>query len=281
RELEAAEWIEAQLIAMGYSQDAVRIQQFGWDDVTAQSDRFGSPMRWDFWVRDSEGFDEEPREFSQNVVLTVPGQSPQKIIVGAHYDSLNFPGASDNASGSALLLESAQRMLSIDNYYTIEYVFFGAEEIGLLGAYYYINSLTQEQRDNIIFMANADVLFEGEYFLFGTAYMTDRGAVAANSITNRIEAIAEQVNAVHNTELISHVDAVHMGSDHLVFIDEGITIVTMFGMHRNEAGQYVARVLHTDRDEFHYINETWSGKMEEAMRTYSLFLEALLTAHYE
>ncbi len=74
-----------------------------------------------------------------NVVAVKPGALAADIyLVGAHYDSVNCPGADDNASGVAGLLEAA-RVLS---YYTFEatliFVAFDSEELGLIGSKGYV-----------------------------------------------------------------------------------------------------------------------------------------------
>ena len=175
KELEAAIWIVEELLAMGHGWDSIEIQEFTyWDLIDARIKML--PNTWMMttspWIL-GDNRDEQIRadRVSQNVVLTLLGESSRKIIVGAHYDSVPYPGASDNASGTALLLESAQRMIDIDHYHTIVYVFFGAEEVGLFGAYYFYYLLTPAQRDNIVMMVNADVLIEGPYILFGAGAM--------------------------------------------------------------------------------------------------------------
>jgi hypothetical protein len=42
----------------------------------------------------------------------------------------------------------------------------------------------------------------------------------------------------------------------------------------------MTRVLHSPRDSFHFIDETWPGKMEEVMWAFSVFLEEVLLAVY-
>jgi hypothetical protein len=66
---------------------------------------------------------------AKNVVLELPGASPDLIIVGAHYDSaVGTPGADDNASGVASTLELA-RLLSASRFEkTLRFVFFANEE---------------------------------------------------------------------------------------------------------------------------------------------------------
>ena len=173
RELETAIWIVEELLAMGHDWDAIYVQEFTYWCVVEMELGVFTVLDWNlvtspFILGVGRDYQLRPDRVSQNVILTLPGQSESKIIVGAHYDSPPYPSASDNASGTALLLESAQRMLELEHYYTIVYVFFGAEEVGLIGAYYYYESLTQAQRDNILMMVNADVLIEGPYIIYGS-----------------------------------------------------------------------------------------------------------------
>jgi len=73
------------------------------------------------------------------------------IIVGAHYDATNAtgdpfiiaPGADDNASGIAALLEIARVMKKKDYHplSSVQFVAFGAEELGLRGSYNYSSKL--------------------------------------------------------------------------------------------------------------------------------------------
>jgi len=71
---------------------------------------------------------------SQNVVALLRGQSEELLVVGAHHDSMLTPGAIDDASGVAVMLEIA-RTLSAENLSrTILFTSFGGEELGLLGS---------------------------------------------------------------------------------------------------------------------------------------------------
>ncbi|MCL1878686.1 MAG: M28 family metallopeptidase, partial [Defluviitaleaceae bacterium] len=166
-ELEAALWIYAELLALGF--DAAWIQPFYYRDVRSD---WPLPLFPALSILNTTPFANlglRADRGSQNVVLTLPGQSSQTIIVGAHYDGVFVPGASDNASGAALLMESASRMREMEHYYTITYVFFGAEEAGLFGAWYYASSINH---DDVIFMINADVLLEGPYLFYMAGYDT-------------------------------------------------------------------------------------------------------------
>ncbi|MFG0252734.1 MAG: M28 family peptidase [Phycisphaerales bacterium JB038] len=71
-----------------------------------------------------------------NVVATKQGTTaPDEVyIVGAHYDSVNNPGADDNASGVALILEAARVLGPYDSNATIRLIAFDREEQGLHGS---------------------------------------------------------------------------------------------------------------------------------------------------
>jgi alkaline phosphatase isozyme conversion protein len=100
---------------------------------------------------------------SANVVAMKTGNSSQEIIVGAHYDSTDAgPGADDNASGLAVMLEVAKLVQNASNLYTIRFIAFGAAENGLLGSYAYLNQMSQEEFENVIGMIDLDSLVAGD-----------------------------------------------------------------------------------------------------------------------
>jgi len=71
---------------------------------------------------------------SRNVVACLPGESDEIIVVNAHHDSMLTPGAVDDASGVAVVLETA-RALSTENLQrTVLFTTFSGEELGLLGS---------------------------------------------------------------------------------------------------------------------------------------------------
>ena len=289
QEMHTAAWIVEVLLAIGYTWGDIEVQEFTVDSAIGYTEL-------GFMIYLAYFFDSTPfmnlgtraSRQSQNVILTVPGRSDEVIVVGAHYDTVMYPGASDNASGVALLLESAQRMLQIDNYYTITYVFFGAEESGLFGSFYYANSLTRQQHDNILFMINADVLLDGEDLFYMAGY-DNNGRPGANRITETWDGIAQSVNARHGTNFEPLPAGVFGPSDQLAFLPWGHTAMFLAGLetfdgwqdiHFDLAIAQMGRVLHSTRDDYHYINERWPGKMEEVMWAFSIFLEELLLASY-
>ncbi|OUJ76300.1 hypothetical protein BXP70_00030 [Hymenobacter crusticola] len=109
---------------------------------------------------------------TQNLIGYVRGraQPDSFLVVTAHYDHLGqmgrhtyFPGANDNASGTAMLLELAAYYAQPTHQpaYSIVFIAFGAEEAGLLGSYYFTeHPLFPLAR--IRFLVNLDLLGTGE-----------------------------------------------------------------------------------------------------------------------
>jgi aminopeptidase YwaD len=104
-----------------------------------------------------------------NVSAMVAGtQKPDSFIfITAHYDHLGgmgrdtyFPGANDNASGVALLLSLAKYYATHPQKYSIGFILFAGEEIGLLGSKYYTENPIVPLK-NIRFLTNTDLAGTG------------------------------------------------------------------------------------------------------------------------
>ena len=92
----------------------------------------------------------------------------KEIIVGAHYDS---DGDSDNASGVALLLATAVGLKNEKFPVTVKYVFFDAEEIGTLGSKFFLDHMSDDEKESIIYMINMDSIGYGDYCnIYGGSY---------------------------------------------------------------------------------------------------------------
>lgn len=80
---------------------------------------------------------------TQNVCGYIPGKVDSIVVYTAHYDhcgmmgdSLFFPGAHDNASGVAAVLDIARMAIADKPYYTMVFMLFSGEEVGLCGSKY-------------------------------------------------------------------------------------------------------------------------------------------------
>ena len=83
-------------------------------------------------------------------VVNVVGRSPTardapRVIVGAHFDTVpNTPGADDNASGIAAMLEAARVVAAGYPEAPVEFVGFNLEEVGMVGSTHYAAQLTRD-----------------------------------------------------------------------------------------------------------------------------------------
>ncbi len=92
-----------------------------------------------------------------NVIAVQPGTVyPNRVyLIGGHYDSVSNPGADDNASGVAAVLECARILSQYPSDCTIKYVAFDLEELGLYGSYAYVQMHSGE---DIRGMISADMV---------------------------------------------------------------------------------------------------------------------------
>lgn len=111
-----------------------------------------------------------PKYQSQNVIATIPAKKKctKTIVFTAHYDHLGrmgtntyFPGANDNASGTAMLLTMAKYFKENPSKYNVVFIAFGGEEAGLLGSKYYTENPFFPLK-KIKFLANLDIMGSGE-----------------------------------------------------------------------------------------------------------------------
>ena len=102
---------------------------------------------------------------SQNVVAELRGTGDEVVVVGAHYDTTpeSGAGANDNASGTAVALALADALAGQSLPFTVRFVSFGAEELGLHGSTYYVASLSDVELGRVKAMLNFDVVGSGEY----------------------------------------------------------------------------------------------------------------------
>ncbi|MCB9752520.1 MAG: M20/M25/M40 family metallo-hydrolase [Myxococcales bacterium] len=108
-------------------------------------------------------------------ILRGNGSSPKRLVIGAHMDHLGMGnshslapgeravhnGADDNASGVATMLALAKTLASVpasERPYDIQFVAFGAEEMGLLGSKHLVTQLGAQAAEQIVAMLNFDMV---------------------------------------------------------------------------------------------------------------------------
>lgn len=123
---------------------------------------------------------------THNLIADWPGRTKnddQVVVVGAHLDSVpEGPGINDNGTGVAGILEIAEQMAATG--YTkklqrpVRFAFWGAEELGLVGSQYYVDTLSDANRAKLYANLNFDMLgspnfarlvYDGDGSAFGAA----------------------------------------------------------------------------------------------------------------
>lgn len=148
---------------------------------------------------------------SQNVIAQPP-DGICEAVAGAHYDSVpTGPGANDNASGTAVVLEMARLLAADGQYDPVCFVLFGAEEVGLLGSSHYVASLTLAEKQRLKGMLDFDMLAVGSGWpLEGSPELT---AIVGEA--------AEALGLPHSASSLP----AGAGSDHAPFIQAGIPAI--------------------------------------------------------
>ena len=104
---------------------------------------------------------------TRNVIAQTPGATDNVIVVGAHLDGVDDgPGINDNGSGSGTILEIAEQMAKVKPRNAVRFIWFSAEESGLLGSTAYVNSLSAAEKADIAGMLNFDMLASPNFVRF-------------------------------------------------------------------------------------------------------------------
>jgi hypothetical protein len=172
----------------------------------------------------------------KNVVGIIPGKNPklkgQSVVLSAHYDHLGHgwpnvrdafkgqvhPGADDNASGIAVMLELAKSLAKSAPDRTIVFLASTAEESGLLGARHYVKVMKDYPVTKAIADVNLDTVGRAgeKVMVFGGTSATEwrfifMGTAATTGIQTDI--VMQAVNA----------------SDHTAFLEAGVPAIHLFG----------------------------------------------------
>jgi hypothetical protein len=93
------------------------------------------------------------------------GDKNHVVVVDAHLDAIYGAGMLDNASGSATILDIAQQMKNVNPLNKLRFIWFGGEELGLLGSSYYVNNLASTELSHIGYDLDADVTATPNYLI--------------------------------------------------------------------------------------------------------------------
>jgi hypothetical protein len=147
------------------------------------------------------------------------------VLVTAHLDSINLqggpsasaPGADDNGSGSAGLLEIARVFRDHPSKHDLRFILFGGEEEGLFGSKHYVAKLSVSERARIQAVVNMDMI--GSLNTSTRSVLLEGATLSQRVINGLKEAAATYTHLSVETSLNP------FASDHVPFINTGIPAV--------------------------------------------------------
>lgn len=171
---------------------------------------------------------------TQNIIAYVEGNTfkDSLFVFTAHYDHLGmigencyFPGANDNASGVAMLLDLAKYYSENSSDYGIVFIFTSAEEIGLNGSRY-ISENPPFNLSKVKFLFNLDMVGTGSG---GISIINGINESRASSLINEINFENKYFNQIK-------IGNASCNSDHCPFVDKGVpgVFIFTFGCEYNE-----------------------------------------------
>lgn len=154
----------------------------------------------------------------RNIIGKIQGEnSDTAIVITAHYDHLgmvgnaHFPGANDNASGTAFLLSLAKYFSQNQPKYDLVFIAFGAEEAGILGAYHFVEN-PMIDLSKIKFLLNFDLMGNGQ----------DGIQIVNSSIFTQQFELLNRINQENNLLKIIKKRGEACNSDHCPFYEKGV-----------------------------------------------------------
>ena len=140
----------------------------------------------------------------RNLIARRANSTQPKVIVGGHYDSVSgSPGANDNASGTAVVLELARRLAPTPQADRIWFVAFDGEEDGLHGSRAFVDKATPQFLSQLAAMMNFDMVgINNELGISGTSSLIK---LVENSSLTEMKAVG--------------------GSDHIPFAEAKIPVL--------------------------------------------------------
>ena len=173
------------------------------------------------------------------------------MLVTAHLDSINLaggpdapaPGADDNGSGTAGVLEIAHILAGTEHDDDLRLVLFGGEEQGLFGSLQYVADLSDAERDRISAVINMDMTASLNSPEPGVLL---EGAPVSQPLIDRLATSAAAV-----TDLLVTVSLNPFASDHVPFITAGLPAVLTI-----EGSDSENHNIHSDRDTLSTIDSS-------------------------
>lgn len=194
------------------------------------------------------------RPGSANVIATLPGQTSDTVVVGAHFDFVTKgSGVIDNWTGACAITNLAQALARHKPVHTFIFVGFDLEEVGLIGSKHYVASLPPGELERMKAMICLDSL--------GVSPARIIGRVSSSDMVELAQALAKHLNIPVDPEP----QKVGM-SDSYVFIRTGVPTLTLCSLRLQDL-----KLIHSDKDQLTAVNR------ERYAEQYRLALAVLRT----
>jgi len=189
---------------------------------------------------------------SQNVIADKTGRGSgarEVVIVTAHLDSINLqggpsapaPGADDNGSGSAGVLEIARVFQDHQGIHDLRLILFGGEEEGLFGSKHYVSSLDTPEKTRVRAVVNMDMI--GSLNSATRSVLLEGAPLSQTTIDSLREAASTYTGLKVETSLNP------FASDHVPFINANIPAVLTIEGADNTNGN-----IHSAKDTLEKLN---------------------------
>ena len=181
---------------------------------------------------------------THNIIAVLPGKDKklknEYIVVGSHYDHLGMggkdsgsrrpdtlgvhPGADDNASGDAVVLQLAKYFKKVGSKRSIVFAFFGAEEQGLVGSKFFLDWMKQDDARRInlpagnkgfVAMVNLDMVGR---------MRGDAMSVSGTGTSSSFKAMVEEIGGQQHLNIACIPDG-YGPSDHASFVAQEIPVL--------------------------------------------------------
>lgn len=173
----------------------------------------------------------------ENLVVVKPGESAEKIVIGAHYDKVaDGCGAVDNWTGQVALSHLYQTLRDIPLKKTLVFVAFGREEKGLVGSRAMTKAIPEEQLAEYCAMVNIDSLG------LGPPQVADN--MSSKALAQFTGELAKELQIP-----FAHAGIRGANADSSSFVARKIPAVTLHGLNNNWS-----KILHSGRDQASKVN---------------------------
>lgn len=173
----------------------------------------------------------------ENLVVVKPGESAEKIVIGAHYDkTADGCGAIDNWTGQVAISHLYRTVRDVRFRKTLVFVAFGREEKGLVGSRAMTRAIPEDKLAEYCAMINIDSLGLGP-------------PQVADNMSSKALATFTGVLAREMEIPFAHASIGRANSDSSAYVEKKIPAVTIHGLNNSWS-----RILHSSRDQASKIN---------------------------